>query len=109
MNTCTECKHLIAEHGNKTGCDYPNCNCTATRNFLSENLTSNKQLHPKHYNLHPSGIECIEIVQHHNFNVGNAIKYLWRLGLKDGENELKELQKARNYIDFEIARITKES
>ncbi len=30
--------------------------------------------HPAHYNVHPSGIECIEVVRHHNFNVGSAIK-----------------------------------
>lgn len=34
--------------------------------------------HPKHYNDHPSGIECITITRHMNFNIGNAIKYLWR-------------------------------
>lgn len=74
---------------------------------MSETNKSNQQLHPKHYNMHPSGIECIEVVQHHNFNVGNAMKYLWRVGLKEGENEIKELEKARNYIDFEIDRIKK--
>lgn len=30
--------------------------------------------HPKHYTSHPSGVECIEIVQHHDFCIGNAIK-----------------------------------
>ena len=61
--------------------------------------------HPAHYNQHPSKVECIEIVQHHNFNIGNAIKYLWRCGLKDGEQEIEELLKAREYIEFEIDRI----
>ena len=28
--------------------------------------------HPAHYNVHPSGIECIEVVRHHNFNVGSV-------------------------------------
>lgn len=60
--------------------------------------------HPKHYTSHPSGIECIEIVQHHNFNIGNAIKYLWRCGLKDGNDEIQELEKAKQYIEFEIKR-----
>ena len=40
--------------------------------------------HPPHYTQHPSGVECITITEHYNFNVGNAIKYLWRAGLKDG-------------------------
>ena len=59
--------------------------------------------HPKHYTEHPSGVECIEITEHMNFCVGNAIKYLWRAGLK-GEH-IEDLRKARWYIDREIARI----
>ena len=59
--------------------------------------------HPKHYTTHPSGVECIEITEHMNFCVGNAIKYLWRSGLK-GE-QIEDLRKARWYIDREIARI----
>ena len=59
--------------------------------------------HPKHYTEHPSGVECIEITEHMNFCVGNAIKYLWRSGLK-GE-QIEDLRKARWYIDREIARI----
>ena len=59
--------------------------------------------HPKHYTAHPSGVECIEVTEHMNFCVGNAIKYLWRAGLK-GE-QIEDLRKARWYIDREIARI----
>ena len=59
--------------------------------------------HPKHYTEHPSGVECIEITEHLNFCVGNAIKYLWRAGLK-GE-QVEDLRKARWYIDREISRI----
>jgi len=59
--------------------------------------------HPKHYTSHPSGVECIEVTEHFNFCIGNAIKYLWRAGLK-GE-QVEDLRKARWYIDREIARI----
>lgn len=58
--------------------------------------------HPPHYNEHPSGIECIVIVEHYNFNIGNAIKYLWRAGLKG--NPVEDLQKAAWYINREIDR-----
>lgn len=58
--------------------------------------------HPKHYTGHPSGIECIEITRHHDFAVGNAIKYLWRAGLKDSDNEIQDLQKAVWYIQDKI-------
>lgn len=57
---------------------------------------------PKHYKAHPSGIECIEVVEHFGFNVGNAIKYLWRCGLKG--DEIEDLQKAAWYIAREIKR-----
>ena len=59
--------------------------------------------HPPHYTQHPSGAECIDIVEHFNFNVGNAIKYLWRAGLKGAARE--DLEKARWYIDREIGRL----
>ena len=59
--------------------------------------------HPPHYGQHPSGVECIRIAEHYNFNVGNAIKYLWRAGLKGGL--LEDLQKAEWYIHREIERV----
>lgn len=58
--------------------------------------------HPKHYNAHPSGIECIQIARHYQCNIANAIKYLWRQGLKNGESSIKDLQKAIWYIVDEI-------
>jgi len=61
--------------------------------------------HPKHYTQHPSGIECIEITEHMGFNLGNAIKYIWRAFLKD--DPVENLRKAVWYINREIARITK--
>jgi hypothetical protein len=60
----------------------------------------------QHYNVSPSGIECIEVVEHMNFCLGNAMKYIWRAGEKD-KNALQDLQKARYYIEREIKRITK--
>jgi len=64
--------------------------------------------HPSHYTSHPSGVECITIAEHHNFCIGNTLKYLWRQGLKDGESNIKDLQKARWYLDREIERLTKQ-
>ena len=60
--------------------------------------------HPKHYTSHPSGVECIQVTEHMNFCVGNAIKYLWRAGEKG--NHLEDLKKARWYIDREINRVS---
>lgn len=61
--------------------------------------------HPAHYTQHPSGVECIQITEHMNFCIGNAIKYLWRADLKNG---LEDLQKARWYVNREIERREKE-
>ena len=58
--------------------------------------------HPKHYNLHPSGVECIDVVEHMSFNVGNAVKYLWRADHKGG---LQDLRKAEWYVRREIQRL----
>jgi len=59
--------------------------------------------HPNHYLSHPSGIEAIQITEHMNFCLGNAIKYIWRAGLK--ENAVEDLKKAAWYIQREISRI----
>lgn len=61
--------------------------------------------HPSHYNGHPSGVECITVTEHYGFNVGNAIKYLWRAGLKD--DAIVDLKKAQWYVAREIERRTK--
>lgn len=61
--------------------------------------------HPPHYTAHPSGVECITITEHMNFNLGNAIKYIWRAGLKDSKNHREDLKKAAWYVAREIRRI----
>ena len=61
--------------------------------------------HPLHYTSDPSGVECLEITRHRNFNIGNAIKYLWRAGLKDDSKTIEDLKKAVFYINDEIERL----
>ena len=64
--------------------------------------------HPRHYNARPDGLECISIIRHYVFNIGCAIKYLWRAGLKPelgkmcAEKEIEDLEKAIWYIDDEL-------
>lgn len=62
--------------------------------------------HPTHYTSHPSGVECIQITEHMDFCLGNAVKYLWRAGLKGQgtEQPLEDLRKAVWYVQREIAR-----
>lgn len=59
--------------------------------------------HPKHYTSHPSGIECIQITRHMNFNIGNAIKYIWRAEEKG--DIIQDYEKAIWYLKDEIERI----
>ncbi len=54
---------------------------------------------PKHYNTHPSGVQCIEITQHMGFNLGNAFKYVFRAEEKNG---VQDIDKAIWYVKNEI-------
>jgi hypothetical protein len=70
-----------------------------------ENKSEDKVNHPKHYTNHPSGIECIQVIEHMNFNLGNVIKYVWRCENKNG---LEDLKKAQWYLNREIERLGKD-
>lgn len=58
--------------------------------------------HPAHYTRHPSGVECIDITRHMGFNLGNAMKYIWRADLKG--SAIEDLRKAVFYLEDEIAK-----
>ena len=62
---------------------------------------------PKHYRSHPSGIEAIAICEHYGFSLGNALKYIWRAGLKG--DAIEDLEKASWYLRREIERRKKEA
>ena len=104
---CNKDNCLIDNSGNSDS--WENC---SDFNLFFEKLSKNDNVnHPKHYTSHPSGIECITITRHHNFNIGNAIKYLWRQGLKPEEGmsdtvkQIEDLKKAIWYITDEIGRL----
>ncbi len=64
--------------------------------------------HPDHYKSDASGVEAITICEHRSFCIGNALKYLWRAGLKgDKTKHIEDLRKAIWYIQREIERISK--
>ena len=65
-------------------------------------ITHDAVNHPSHYVSHPSGIECIQITEHMGFNLGNALKYVWRADLKN--NAAEDLRKAIWYIERELAK-----
>lgn len=67
--------------------------------------------HPSHYTY--GKIECIDFIfdKDLNFALGNAIKYIVRAGHKssegmsDDDKAIQDLEKAKQYIDFQIAHI----
>jgi len=71
-------------------------------NPVRDSKTTDPVNSPSHYKSHPSGVECITITEHMSFNIGNAMKYLWRSGLKHDATE--DMRKAVWYINREIAR-----
>lgn len=60
--------------------------------------------HPQHYNGREDGLECIDVIRYYIYDIGAAIKYLWRAGLKhsagktDREKEIEDLRKALWYV-----------
>lgn len=74
-------------------------------------MKEDKVNHPNWYVSHPSGIECIDITEHYDFCVGNAIKYCWRAGLKteegyhNADKEIEDLKKAIWYINRRIKQL----
>lgn len=70
--------------------------------------------HPSHYTSSPAKcskcrhpIECIDVVEHMGFSLGNCIKYIWRAGLKG--SVVEDLKKSIWYIEREIQRRANES
>ncbi len=63
--------------------------------------------HPRHYNIHPAGIEAIDVIEHMTANVAFVFKHLWRAGLKEGEATLKDIDKALWYLKRERERLVK--
>ena len=67
--------------------------------------------HPPHYSGGPihstcgQPIECIDVVEHLGFRVGNVVKYLWRAGKKG--SALEDARKAQWYLQREIDTLSK--
>ena len=70
----------------------------------AEGLLHDPVNHPTHYTNHKSGIECIQVTEYMNFCLGNAVKCIWRAGIKS-DTPVEDLQKAIWYINREIERI----
>ena len=94
----TQCKNMIDLYLSTVEPNLPSSTALHTQEDDPVN-------HPSHYTSHPSGVEAIEITRHMSFNLGNAMKYLWRNGLKDGQPAVQDLEKAVWYIQDEIKQL----
>lgn len=64
-----------------------------------------KGKYDEHYkNLNPQPIEVIENWEL-DFHLANVLKYISRAGRKEGESELKDLEKAQVYLDRKILKL----
>ena len=59
--------------------------------------------HPDHYTWHPTGIECIEVIEEFPHNIAAAMGYCWRHQRKG--RPIEDLRKAVWHIQREIQRI----
>lgn len=70
------------------------------------------EVHPKHYKSHPAGIECIDVIEDMNFNLGTCTKYIWRVSFPGAtrlpSKDIIDLEKAKWYLEREIANLRKE-
>lgn len=81
---------------------------------MSENKKNPAVDHPIHYSMISAKcekcgeeIECIDVVRHMNFNLGNALKYIWRSDFKG--DPVENLEKAIWYLRDEIKLIIDQS
>ena len=96
--TTEYCKEASPPHIIDGGASHPTLGIEYKNVFKKEDLVN----HPKHYTSHPSGVECIQVTEHMGFNLGNAMKYIWRADEKG--NAVEDLRKAIWYINREIAK-----
>lgn len=68
--------------------------------------------HPPHYTSGDAEcpgcerkIECIDVTRHMGFNLGNAIKYIWRAEHKGNKRE--DLKKSIWYLNNELEKMDK--
>ena len=78
--------------------------CFINEKELFKEIANKDKTTPPHYQGTTQPIDLIN-AQNLNFNLGNVVKYVCRAGKKDGENILSDLEKAKNYINYEIERV----
>ena len=99
-------KYTITENGNVIRTDYRRQTMKEVNKMKKEDIIG----HPNHY-CAGRKYEPKDVIRDWklNFNLGNAVKYISRNGRKANETALKDLKKARQYLDFEIEALESEA
>ena len=105
LTTCT-CAAGGGEGGTYNLSHHERCPMRQVKVKKNMSAMVDNPINPAHYKTHPSGIEAIVVCEHMSFCVGNAMKYMWRAGLKTAD-PIEDLKKARWYLEREIERLTK--
>ena len=112
MNLCQDCGHILVPVANSLPKSAECKICGKTYEFTPDTVVDALTKHssysdpvtkPSHYNWHPSGVECKTIAEAFQYNLGCAIKYIWRSGRKG--DVIEDLKKAQEYIKNEIERL----
>jgi len=70
-------------------------------NLMADDMVNS----PPHYQGHPKGIECIDVIEDFNSpNLANVVKYVWRVVFGGKWDDLEDLRKSKWYIEREIHR-----
>ena len=76
---------------------------------LVQEKNKTDHVNPKHYKLHPSGIEAIQITEWFSGNIAQCFQYFWRAGLKGDEKAISDMQKGVWFANRELMRMGGES
>lgn len=108
MKSCSKHPGMVHKY---YGDSCPQCRIDAAQKSWADILANEASMpeadmvnEPPHYKAHPSGVECITITEHMGFNLGNAVKYIWRADEKG--HAIEDLEKAAWYLKREIERRT---
>lgn len=78
----------------------------ATQGDTIAKVTGSAVENPIHYNLHPSGVEAIEVIEHLTGNIFNTVKYVWRADHKG--KTVEDIEKSLWYLKRELGRFITE-
>lgn len=92
---------------NCIGCGLVRCACAGHLGPLVTPDEPDMVIRPAHYNSHPKGIECIDVIEDNPYpNLANVMRYVWRVSWGGKHDDIEDLRKAARLLNREINRRT---